>query len=69
MTQKNSDANTSRSYLLRFWREGLDAPWRILLLSDKDGLRRGFTDLDHLVAYLQSQLEQLESDTGRDEKP
>lgn len=63
MTQKNAYVLTYRSYLLRFWREGADGPWRILLVNSEDGSRRGFADLDHLVAHLQAQLEQLDSGT------
>ena len=61
MTQKNL---TYRSYLLRLWREGREGPWRISLRSSEGGARRGFADLDHLMAYLQSQLEQLERDAA-----
>ncbi len=63
MIQKKASSVTYRSYLLRFWQEGAGTPWRISLLAAEDGVRRGFADLDHLVAYLQSQLEQLESGT------
>jgi len=64
VTQKNAYLLTYRSYLLRFWREGPDGSWRILLVNSEDGSRRGFADLDHLVAYLQAQLEQLDSGTA-----
>lgn len=64
MTQKKPSSVTYRSYLLRFWQEGTGTPWRISLLAADDGVRRGFADLDHLVAYLQSQLEELESGTS-----
>jgi len=64
VTQKNASGFTYRSYLLRFWREGPDGPWRILLVNSEDGSRRGFADLDHLVAHLQAQLEQLDSGTA-----
>jgi hypothetical protein len=59
--QENAAPLTYRNYLLRFWREGTNGPWRISLLAGEEGVRRGFADLDHLVAYLQSQLEQLEA--------
>lgn len=61
MSQHNNYSLTHCSYLLRFWREGKDGPWRILLVNNEDGSRRGFADLNHLVAHLQAQLEQLDS--------
>jgi hypothetical protein len=38
--------------LLRLWRVGTGGPWRVSLQDAESGERIGFTDLDHLFAYL-----------------
>lgn len=45
------------AYLLRFWQEGYreitGRPWRFSLEDVQAGTRRGFRDLDSLLAFLQ----------------
>jgi hypothetical protein len=40
------------AWLLRMWRETPDVPWRIALESVSMGERKGFADLEALIAYL-----------------
>lgn len=47
------------TYLLKIWREGDDEieplhAWRFTLEDVQVGRRRGFTDLDSLIIYLQN---------------
>ncbi len=43
------------AYLLRLWRtgDGDSAVWRVLLEDPHTGERRGFADLNSLIAFLQ----------------
>lgn len=41
-----------RAFLLRLWREDAAAPWRCSLQTADATERRGFADLQQLVAYL-----------------
>ena len=42
-----------RSYLLRLWRvDELEGGWQASLESARTGVRRGFADLEALLAYL-----------------
>ena len=47
------------SYLLRLWQEPGDGSpvWRASLESPQSGERRGFADLDSLIAFLEGQIE------------
>ena len=48
-----------QSYLLRLWRApgGAGQPWRASLENPLTGERRGFADLEALVAYLHDEIE------------
>ena len=48
------------SYLLRLWQvDGAGSPiWRASLEDPRTGERRGFADLESLVAFLKAQIEQ-----------
>ena len=48
-----------QSYLLRLWRApgGAGQPWRASLEDTLTGERRGFADLEALVAYLRDEIE------------
>ena len=48
-----------QSYLLRLWRApgGDTQPWRASLENPLTGERRGFADLEALVAYLHDEIE------------
>ncbi len=59
----NTSANASsnppyHAYLLKVWREDDNAmpagAWRFSLEDAHSGTRRGFTDLDSLMVYLQN---------------
>ena len=42
-----------QAYLLRLWQENPDGAWRFMVQSVATGERRAFTDLDHLLLFLQ----------------
>jgi hypothetical protein len=48
---------TYRSYLLRLWRDGEQAPWRASLQSTRTGSVHRFSDLMALWAFLETQLD------------
>ena len=56
------DRNT-RSFLVRIWREGPKAPWRLYVRNMLEDRSRVFSNLDGLVRYLKNQIE-----ADRDEK-
>lgn len=55
----NTERPAYLSYLLRLWRApgGVEQPWRASLQDTLTGERRGFPDLEALVAYLHDQIE------------
>jgi len=53
-----------RAYLLRFWREGAESPWRASLENPHTGEQRGFANLEQLFAYLQEQTASAEDAPG-----
>ena len=55
------------AWLLRFWRETPYAPWRIALENIVTGERKGFADLNALVAYLQAVYAGGESNMASDD--
>ena len=61
------------SYLLRFWevrgRVELPSVWRFSLTDPHTGERKGFADLETLVAFLRGQMagEALSKEKGGDE--
>lgn len=56
----NAERPTYLSYLLRLWRApgGAGQPWRASLEDTLTGQRRGFADLEALVAYLRDDIEE-----------
>jgi hypothetical protein len=56
------------AWLLRIWRETPYAPWRIALEHVSTGERKGFADLDALLAYLQTVYTGSEPDISLDDK-
>ena len=46
-----------RAYLLRLWREVPGQPWRVLLQDASTLERYGFQDLDHLMVFLNNQID------------
>ncbi len=57
-----------QSYLLRLWRApgGAGQPWRASLENTHTGERRGFADLQALVAYLRVE---TEGESAPEQKP
>ena len=57
-----------QSYLLRLWRApgGAEQPWRASLENPLTGERRGFADLEALVAYLR---DEIEGESAPEQKP
>ena len=47
-----------QSYLLRLWRPGAGAEWRVMLECIASGERHGFPDLARLFAFLRDQIGQ-----------
>lgn len=62
MVMKN-DIRNQRSYLLRLWVEVLQGKqvWRFSLEDTYTGERRGFTRLDELLLYIQTQLQDIQN--------
>ncbi len=59
------------AYLLRFWQERSQpltrlAAWRFSLEDPHTGERRGFADLEKLVAFLKSEAGEPESNSPQD---
>jgi hypothetical protein len=48
------------AFILRMWREGDRACWRASLQAASSAERRGFPDMEHLVAYLLRLTEELD---------
>ena len=46
-----------QSYLLRLWQETPQTPWRVSLQSTVNNERFGFSSLESLFAFLESQIE------------
>jgi len=44
------------SYLLRLWRDDDTSPWRVQLEDPHTGERRGFSSVEKMIAFLDSQL-------------
>lgn len=44
-----------QAYLLRLWQEEPDRPWRASLQEAGTDRRRGFSDLERLLAFLYAQ--------------
>ena len=55
-----------QSYLLRLWRApgGAEQPWRASLENPLTGERKGFADLEALVAFLREQIEGYPAPVG-----
>lgn len=57
----NQQLNNYHTYILRFWKEPDDAKeggkWRFTLLDPTKGHRYGFSSIDDLLAFLNSQVE------------
>ncbi len=51
------------SYLIRLWQEGsAEKPaWRFVLVNLIQGQRRGFASWDRLAAYLDEQMEEIQT--------
>lgn len=62
------NAPNYHAWLLRFWRETPFTPWRIALENVSTDERRGFADLETLLAYLQTIYVGQESDLSTDNK-
>lgn len=52
-----ADAGRYRSYLLRFWREASDGPWRSQVHCVGTGQERRFADLAGLFGFLESEFQ------------
>lgn len=50
--EPSADGRCSHVYLLRLWREGAGAPWRLSLREANAGAPIGFADLDDMVIFL-----------------
>jgi hypothetical protein len=44
------------AYLLRFWRDDAQSPWRIVLIDSHTGEQQGFPSSADLYAFLEEQL-------------
>lgn len=64
MTEKATHTLHYRAYLIRFWQETEDGPWRGLLENPHTGEHHGFASLDQMLAFLHEQARQ----TGPPEK-
>jgi hypothetical protein len=53
-----SQQSEYQSYLLRLWRSGKSAAWRILLEQIGSGERWSFPDLESLLVFLQARTDQ-----------
>jgi len=51
------------AYLIRFWRDGEQLPWRGELLSPHTGEQRRFSTAAQLLAFLAAQIETDEAET------
>ncbi len=49
--------NRYSSFLVRFWRDDNDAPWRGLVVHMATGERRSFASPERLLVYLLEQME------------
>jgi hypothetical protein len=57
-----------RAHLLRYWREHQSpSAWRFSLEDVRTGERRGFADLDALIAFLHAEI--TRSSTPKEDKP
>jgi hypothetical protein len=61
----HNDPPRYRSYLLRFWQErstylGGTSVWRFSLEDPHTGLRRGFANLEALIAVVQHEMDEVE---------
>lgn len=43
------------AYLIRFWRDGENKPWRVTLEDPHSGLKYGFANLEKLFNFLNAQ--------------
>ena len=64
----NPNATEYHAWLLRMWRETPYAPWRIALENVSTGERKGFADLETMLAYLQAISTGSESQLFLDDK-
>lgn len=44
------------AYLLRFWRDDANSPWRVVLIDSHTGEQHGFPSCADLYAFLDEQL-------------
>ncbi|MCA9897128.1 MAG: hypothetical protein H6654_15420 [Ardenticatenaceae bacterium] len=55
---KPVDDQLYQVYLLRFWRNRTDAPWRATLESGSGGVQRHFATVQELVHFLETNSDQ-----------
>ncbi len=46
------------SYLVRFWRDNEDSPWRVQMEDPHTGERLGFSSVKAMNAFLEKQLQE-----------
>lgn len=68
MPPMNPNATEYHAWLLRMWRESPYTPWRIALENVSTSERKGFADLETLLAYLQTIHADNESQLSLDDK-
>jgi hypothetical protein len=64
------DSKNYRLFVLRLWREGDRAPWRLALRDAAGGSAIGFADLDELLLFLLKTIQEAPSSatSGQNEK-
>ncbi len=65
MGTSNSESEDYRVFLLRFWRETAEAPWRATLEDPHSGEKRSFATPDHVWVFLQDKLVNPMHDEGK----
>lgn len=53
-----------QSYLIRFWKDNPDAPWRIAVQSVQNGETIHFAEFEHFIAFLSAQTDSPAEATG-----
>ena len=54
-----------QSYLLRLWQETPQTPWRVSLQPTGSDQRLGFSSLEDLIDYIETQIGQSEHSNGK----
>ena len=67
MPSMKPGATDYHAWLLRMWRESPYVPWRIALENVSTGERRGFANLEALLAFLQMAVTGEEGDKQTDD--